>query len=146
MKTYVLTVSQKFAARHPRAGELTNFPSAILEGRKIHTIRANFDLWQKRIDEVSKGAACLSIRVWTGKPYNSPQQEIASLTAADGVGIERVNLYGLQPIVNGKLIDPLVITKNDGLAFEDFEQWFKDYDLIEPMAIIHFTPFRYNEI
>lgn len=145
MKTYVLTVSQKFAARHPRAGELTNFPSAILEGRKIHTIRANFELWEKRVKEISDGAARLSIRIWTDKPYRSPQQEIKSLTAADGVGIEKLNLYGLQPVINKKWVAPLALTKNDGLAFEDFEPWFKDYDLAKPMAVIHFTPFRYNQ-
>ena len=145
MKTYVLTVSQKFATRHPRAGELTNFPSAILEGRKIHTIRANFDLWQKRIEEVSKGAARLSIRIWTGKPRHSTQQEIASLTAANGVGIEKLKFYGVETVVNNKWVDVLRLTANDGLAFEDFEQWFKDYDLTEPMAVIHFTPFRYNQ-
>ena len=28
-------------------------------------------------------------------------------------------------------------------SFEDWENWFKNYDLAQPMAIIHFTKFRY---
>ncbi len=35
------------------------------------------------------------------------------------------------------------LARNDGLSLEDWEAWFKDYDLSKPMAIIHFTPFRY---
>jgi hypothetical protein len=35
------------------------------------------------------------------------------------------------------------IALNDGLSFADFKAWFQDYDLSKPMAIIHFTDFRY---
>lgn len=35
------------------------------------------------------------------------------------------------------------IAKNDGLTPDQFNSWFKNYDLSQPMAIIHFTPFRY---
>ena len=54
--------------------------------------------------------------------------------------------------VNGKLGLPRIgivyqrkneIALNDGLSFEDWENWFKNYDLAQPMAIIHFTKFRY---
>ena len=27
--------------------------------------------------------------------------------------------------------------------YDDFKEWFKGYDLSKPMAIIHFTAFRY---
>lgn len=47
---------------------------------KIHTIRANYDLWAKRFEEIERGEACLAVRKWTGKPYRSPQIEIARLT------------------------------------------------------------------
>lgn len=113
---------------------------------KIHTIRANYPLWKKRIAEVERGEACLSIRQWTGKPYRSKQVEIARLTKEDGVGIQRLEF------VNGKLGLPRIgivyqrkneIALNDGLSFEDWENWFKNYDLAQPMAIIHFTKFRY---
>lgn len=145
MKTYVLTVSQKFPARHQRAGELTNFPDAILQGSKIHTIRANYELWKKRIDEVSAGAARLSVRVWTGKPYNSPQREITSLDASHGVGVQKLDGMIIDPETTPKAIPINSLAKNDGLSVLDFLEWFKDYDLAEPMAVIHFTPFRYNQ-
>ena len=35
------------------------------------------------------------------------------------------------------------LAENDGLSFENWADWFKDYDLKQPMAIIHFTNFRY---
>jgi hypothetical protein len=35
------------------------------------------------------------------------------------------------------------LSKNDGLSLPDFKAWFMGYDLNEPMAIIHFTTFRY---
>lgn len=168
MKTYVITLSKRFPAGHNRAGDLTFFHEALsnalhnteatltvddtddtsikIYGRKIHTIRANYPLWDKRIAEVERGEACLSIRQWTGKPYHSKQVEIARLTKEDGVGIQRLEF------VNGKLGMPRIgivyqrkneIALNDGLSFEDWENWFKNYDLAQPMAIIHFTKFRY---
>lgn len=168
MKTYVITLSKRFPAGHNRAGDLTFFHEALSNAlhnteatltvddaddtsikiyeRKIHTIRANYPLWDKRIAEVERGEACLSIRQWTGKPYHSKQVEIARLTKEDGVGIQRLEF------VNGKLGLPRIgivyqrkneIALNDGLSFEDWENWFKNYDLAQPMAIIHFTKFRY---
>jgi len=40
-----------------------------LDGAKIHTIRTNYDYW-KRYDGKER-----SFRVWTGRPYRSPQRE-----------------------------------------------------------------------
>lgn len=114
--------------------------------KKRHTIRANYPLWAKRIAEVERGEACLSIRQWTGKPYRSKQVEIAWLTKDDGVGIQPLEF------VDGKLGLPRIgivyqrkheLAHNDGLSFEDWENWFKGYDLTQTMAIIHFTDFRY---
>lgn len=85
MKTYVITVSEKFPTKHKRKGEPTFFRENILAVKKIHTIRNNYEFWKKRIDEVQNGNAVLSIRVWTGKPYASPQEEITYLTDEDGV-------------------------------------------------------------
>lgn len=168
MKTYVITLSKRFPAGHRRAGDLTFFHEKLANALddveatltvddaddtpiqiydwKIHTMRANYPLWEKRIAEVEQGEACLSIRQWTGKPYRSKQVEIARLTKEDGVGIQRLEF------VNGKLGLPRIgivyqrkneIALNDGLSFEDWENWFKNYDLAQPMAIIHFTKFRY---
>lgn len=89
MKTYVITLSQVFPTWHKRAGEPTKFRAAFLSGQtcskckkrnhamctsecfsglKIHTIRANYPLWLKRITEVQQGKAVLSVRQWSGKP------------------------------------------------------------------------------
>lgn len=147
-KTYVLTISQAFPQTHKRKGEPTNFVDSIAYQDKIHTIRANYPLWEKRIAEVNAGRAILSVRVWEGKPYNSKQREVF---AFEGVGIEKLEFPTgsiLTPCINNgshMLIraNLFKIAKHDGLCFDDFRAWFKGYDLTKPMAIIHFTNFRY---
>ena len=157
MKTYVITLSRHFLANHKRAGEETHFKEKFLLGQgltdydtpsmaKIHTVRANYPLWEKRIKEVQDGRAALSIRQWTGKPYRSKQVEIAMLTAENGVGVQKLEFYnntlGLCHIgiVYQRKYE---LAHNDGLSFEDWEEWFKGYDLSKQLAIIHFTKFRY---
>lgn len=169
MKTYVITLSKKFLGRHPRAGEETNFEQKFKTGQtcakckkikrgmclgecfpytsaKLHTIRGNYELWEKRIKEVQDGNAILSVRQWTGKPYRSKQVEIACLTAADGVGLQK--LYFLHPFdlqstyVNSR-VNAKEIAANDGLSLSDWLAWFSTSKPLEPMAVIHFTQFRY---
>lgn len=87
----------------------------------------------------------MSIRVWSGKPYHSKQVEIARLKKEDGIGLQKVSFpYGK---LNMPAVDTYVNAKsmaaNDGLYYEDWEAWFKSYDLSKPLAIIHFTKFRY---
>ena len=152
MKTFVLTVSRRFPVTHKRKVELTFFADKLYFGQKIHTIRANYNLWFKRIEQVQKGEAILSIRYWSGKPYNSKQFEIRQLDKDSGIGVQRIEFYedkdGVPsikyPLINNHAEpDIKVIADNDGLSFEDFKEWFKGYDLSEPMAILHFTKFRY---
>lgn len=145
MKTYVITLSRHFLATHSKAGMPTGFKEKFLNGEKKHTIRANYPLWEKRIKEVQEGKAVLSVRQWTGKPYRSKQVEIARLTAKDGVGIQKLEIFDLmRPAkVDGRLVDLTDLAHNDGLSFSDWYHWFRGYDLSEPMAIIHFTKFRY---
>lgn len=119
MKTYVIILSQKFPKGHRREGEDTYFKFKFLLGQhcpdceveqdlsgenisqcnscarscfspKIHTIRANYDLWKERIAKVQRGEACISVREWTDKPYRSPQVEIARLTREDGIGLQKL--------------------------------------------------------
>lgn len=150
LKTYVLTVSQQFAKTHISAGQFTGFVKKIATGEKKHTIRANYDLWEKRFKEIEAGRAVLSVRVWTGKPYNSKQSEVFRFNHADGIGIEKLTFSSGQfnsMLVNGKYCFSDIeksIAQNDGLSFYDFVNWFKGYDLTKPMAIIHFSPFRYD--
>lgn len=121
---------------------------------KLHTIRANYDFWRKRFDKIATGEACLSIRQWVGKPYGkgSTQRELARLTREDGIGIQKLELeladklFGIYHprIDDGKGVSSIEeLANNDGLSLNDWRKWFKDYDLSKPMAIIHFTPFRY---
>lgn len=165
MKTHVLTVSRVFPSTHKRKGEQTFFVDKILEAQKgnamlairtelgllkIHTIRSNYPLWEKRIKEVQDGKAVLSLRYWSGRPYSSKQVEFAVLDKDSGVGIQDLIF------LNRNILDPIIainsdcleldindLYENDGLSFNDFKEWFKKYDLSKPMAIIHFTNFRY---
>lgn len=170
MKTYVLIVSKKFPCTHPKKGCPTEFICKILHAinhsgsdlyqicqnecdkschrrlltPKIHTIRSNYYFWKKRIDNVNKGNAVLSIRYWNYKPYRSKQVEICQLDSTSGIGIEKLedpSNFVFAPI-NGKWINWETIAKNDGLSFDDFCEWFKARSN-NPMAIIHFTKFRY---
>lgn len=150
MKTYVLTVSNQFPKTHPRAGQDTGFVAAIknLFGdhqTKIHTIRCNYPLWAKREKEINEGRAILSIRYWSGKPYGSKQIEICRL---EKIGVQelvfRFGDFNMPKISNSDLLLPHEdLAKNDGLSPRDFCYWFKKYDFSKPMAIIHFTNFRY---
>lgn len=146
MKTYVITLSRNFLAYHKRAGEETHFKEKFLSGEKLHTIRANYPLWEKRIKEVQEGRAILSIRQWTGNPYRSKQVEIATLTAKNGVGLQRLEFTDCRlrfPYTDSEWTFMVSLAKNDGLSLNDWVDWFGGYDLSEPMAIIHFTKFRY---
>ncbi len=148
MKTYVLTISERFPVTHKKSGLLTNFPLLIEEKTKIHTIRGNFPLWRKRFDEIEKGNACLSVRGWTGKPYHSKQEEFFRFDKSHGIGIEKLFFSGSleYPLVDEfERINIEVLSKNDGLSLTDFKGWFKDYNTENPMAIIHFTSFRYSK-
>lgn len=166
MKTFVITLSSVFPTTHPRKGKGTAFAPSFRNGqtcrkckentpalcmgecfsvRKIHTIRANYPLWKKRIAQIQNGEAILSIRQWTGKPYRSKQVEIARLTAEDGVGIQELKLTDLSKptTISGGRVELPTLAKNDGLSFGDWFNWFRGYDLSKPLAIIHFTKFRY---
>lgn len=151
MKTYVITLSKVFPSTHAKAGMNTCFEEK-LRVYKLHTIRANFDLWYKRFEKIAAGEACLSVRVWTGAPYRSKQKELARLTKDDGIGLQKLQLEVADKsfgIYHARIDDGcgsasiIELATNDGLSLEDWKKWFKNYDLSKPLAIIHFTPFRY---
>lgn len=165
MKKYVITLSSVFPVTHKRKGEPTGFKDKFLaaikqlEGEwwKVHTIRANYELWKKRFEEIDAGRACLCIRQWTGRPYKSKQVELARLTREDGIGLQE--LYFPSNCLRYARVDTKThfftidteyeechfktLAYNDGLSFEDWHEWFKKYNLSKPLAIIHFTSFRY---
>jgi hypothetical protein len=147
-KTYVLMLSELFPKTHNKAGMPTEFKEKVLNKKKIHTIRANFPLWEKRIKEVQEGRAVLSIRQWTGEPYRSKQVEIVRLAAEGGVGVQKLcfpnRLTAWIDYPERRLsVDFKRLAKNDGLSLADWCDWFRHYDLSKPMAIINFTKFRY---
>lgn len=149
MTTYVIMISEFFPAGHIKAGQPTGFPLSIKHYEKIHTIRGNYELWAKRFEKIEKGQAWLSLRVWAGKPYRSKQLEIFRYNKSSDIGIEKLQL---DPVLGWFIndIDSDVntedIAENDGLSLPDFKSWFKKYDLTEPLAIIHFSGFRYQEM
>lgn len=155
--TYTITLSKKFPANHPRHGQPTCFRTKFEEREKIHTIRANFQLWKDRFSRIFVGDAVLSIRQWSGNPYHSKQELVADLFISDDIGIQElvfvdgdINKPHIvkypSPFNPERSLIPVTIydlATNDGLSVEDWLDWFKKYDLTKPMAVIHFTGHRY---
>lgn len=139
-------IAEYFPENHHRVGELTNFKENILLRKKKHTIRKNFTLWKHRIDMVKSGDAVLSLRQWSKKPYRSKHKEFLRLYATDNIGVQKIeffeNHFKIDGLTNKAYAE--YIPENDGLSKSDFYNWFSPYDLSEPMALIHFTGFRYN--
>lgn len=93
--------------------------------QKLHTIRANYPLWEKRFAEIERGEACLSVRQWTGKPYRSPQVEIGRLTHADGIGIQKFEdfspfIYDIDNMAQAPEDLEQQLAHNDGLSLADW--------------------------
>ena len=135
----------------------------ILEKR--HTCRSNYENWKKKIDEVIAGEAILVLYEWTGRPYRDKPHNIfvfysskskwlvdelrkderykdVSFVCDSGLGVQKLTVTDCL-YVGGNPIPESLIAQNDGLAHVDFRYWLKGYDLSEPLAIIHFTKFRY---
>jgi hypothetical protein len=160
-------------ADHPRAGEPTHFPIKIQIGTKhnlhsemyyevgktafgvkIHTIRENFPLWEKRMKKVNEGKAVIDLFYWEkpGGYYTKDNKQIvfATLDKDSGCGVQELIFspkWGADrinaPMVNNSVLDNTTIANNDGLFTSDYIHWFRNYDLSQPFAIIHFTSFRY---
>lgn len=153
---YVMMIARNFLATHPRKGQPTNFIESIENRNKIHTIRGNFELWEKRMAKLQKGEAYISLRYWSGLQRKSTQIEFKKLFAADNVGIEKlifekVEFISAKTMLTGILdigykspIDLKTLANNDGLSLDDFNDWFASANFAEPMAIIHFSNFRYG--
>lgn len=180
MKTHVLILSKTFPVTHPKAGQPTYFNQKLMRAvyrdfsdidvvdrewikpsvrdrfipAKLHTIRGNYERWKKIIDEVRSGEAILSVRQWTGKPYNSKQEEIQRFTNRDYISVQKL-------VFDNSMIDPLCypiigdgpfadelandeeLAANDGLSLADWRAWFAKEDKSQSFAIIQFTSFRY---
>lgn len=164
MKTYFLFISKTFPGTHPKKGEPTFFAQKIeiglnplhdkaYDNYKLHTIRGNYPLWKKRFDEIYAGKAKLSVREWSGRPYHSNHVILHEFTSLDGIGIQKLTFaqvgfthYLQYPHVDDNLTLLTSLAHNDGLSTISFKEWFKNYNLSEPLAIIHFTKFRYEKV
>lgn len=134
---------------------------AVPDGKQLkpHTIRANYPFLAKRFEKINAGEAVLSVRQWSGKPYRSKMIEICRLTKEDGIGIQKLKFASDRDgchnwwhfSIDGRYCHydtkadyvPNELAENDGLSYKDWQDWFRNYDLSQPLAIIHFTKFRY---
>lgn len=130
-KKIIITLSRVFPVTHSRRGEPTGFASKLASGEKKHTIRRNYDLWKVNAEKMERGKFYLSIRQWSGKPYNSPQVEIAQ--RHNPIGVQPVELYyhadndTITAKIDGREwldADCYTLAKNDGLSVQDFKEWF----------------------
>lgn len=173
-KKIIITLSKRFPQTHSRKGEPTHFREKLgnalndtpetmtdnggttvsVNSRKIHTIRKNFIRWQHNLDKISGGGFYLSIRQWSARPYNSPQEEIFQLHD-NGIGCQRITMsYApdtkeVKAVIDGKYTANVEqIAANDGLQVSEFLEWFFGKNPTEKKlfsgVIIHFTPFRYG--
>lgn len=66
----------------------------------------------------------------------------------NGIGIQKMVVAGCATIhpkfVGDCSVDCKTLAHNDGLSEVDWRNWFERYDLTEPLAVIHFTKFRYR--
>jgi len=149
MKTHVLILSQTFPKGHPDEGKPTRFGASVVQQVKIHTIRNGFEDWTRKISEVLSGEAVLSVRVWEGKPYRSKQMEILCLDKNSGIGIQKLHSFDEDTAYfvgdKGNVLPvPLQeLANNDGLSMNEWKGWFVNNSKL-PLAIIHFTNFRYD--
>lgn len=138
MKTFVITVAKNFLANHPKKGTPTNFEQKILSGEKTHTIRGNFAYWNGIVQQVKQGKALISVRQWSGRPYNSKQNEILKCYNAEIQPIHfrkwpkkspyhevHIAIGDTKAMFTGSLLDQ--VARKDG--FEDtldFIDWFPE--------------------
>lgn len=147
-KTYPLMIAKTFPKGHIREGEETKFIFKIFNCYKIHTIRSNYELWEKRFKTIATHEnAVLSLRTWEGKPYNSKQEQGFLLTVEkDQIGLQKLTFTDTETcVIDGHhIIRRDELAENDGLSLEDFNSWFKKAKIGEPYALIHFTDYRYG--
>lgn len=153
MKKILLILSRCFPIYHPRRGQETHF-AENLGDTKIHTIRAGYDRWKHNLEKAQRGDFVLSVRQWTGNPYNSSQQEIARFTGSQ-IGYQRISMTydavsdELKVVIDGKRYTDLeTLAHNDGLSLADFKAFLFGADKTARVQlfqgiIIHFTEFRY---
>lgn len=145
----ILMLCPNFPNGHRRAGEPTEFEASLAAGKKIHTVRGNLGgSWEKRCQGVMQGKKYLTVREWTGRPYNSEQRELARF---DKIGCQKIVMtYTAEDAVpqcwvDGHRVSVEEIAAHDGLSTEDFVSWFfgNNPENYFEGVVIQFTDFRY---
>lgn len=148
-KKVVVMLSTTFPVGHKREKQPTGFRESLLAGKKIHTIREDAKgLWQKRCKEINEGKKYISIREWTGRPYNSEQRIIKEVHQ---VSLQKITIVRTaehkEPRcwVDGKQVPIDQVAANDGLDNDDFISFmfFGLKGIIFDGVIIQLTDFRY---
>ena len=116
---------------------------------KIHTIRQNYDFWNRFEGQD------VELFTWEGKPYNSKQnvfcvKRIISVQRTWYCNPDRGS--GFYFLFEGQQARTSIIMKNQKLlsvndGFEnsdDFYNWFSKGYKTGVMAILHFTDFKYE--
>ena len=144
-KQVVLMIAKNFLAYHKRAGQATDFEAKIKAKEKLHTIRPNYEAWKKKIEKVKNGESELIVEQWSGLPYRSSPELLFKYDDKDDIDVSKLTYEeGKGLVVNDEVIVPTeILAKNDGLTLQEFEDWFKVFPT-EPMAILHFNSFRYE--
>ena len=145
-KRFILTVSETFFPNHSKGRQPTGFAQKVIDGTKKHTIRPNYELWENRFRQIERGEGDLIVNKWSERPYFSPQLNVKDFSNKDGIGIQKLEYVGNDNfIIDGKhSVQIDILAANDGLSIEDFKEWFGSFP-VEPMVLIHFTPFRYGK-
>lgn len=146
----VITISRVFMQGHPKAGQPTLFVEKIWNSLLIADIEVEdyiYEVGKKlgyqyaddclyavdqmepkhhtiRGSKLRKTGDKVSLRIWSGKPYRSPQIIIApdvTLTVKD---IEISGVGGWITINGKEGIMPEILAKNDGLSEIDLAYWF----------------------
>ena len=97
-----------FPPYHPKAGRPTGFRESIVNGRKLHTLRASAGN--------KKNGDIVSLREWSGRPYASKQVEFARCKIA--IVPERIWMGGADEFA------VMNTAHCDGLSPIDFLHWF----------------------
>lgn len=172
IKNYEIILEKYFPENHPNAAQPTRFRDRFLLALqcpdcphtldlsktintqcakcsradlcpKSHLIKGNFDLWEKRINEVQLGKATLSIKQWAGTPHKSFRETLMKFDYTSSIGVQKIRYrYGWE-VECPNQYDSNVMAAKNGTTFENWLAEFREADKTKPMAIIHFTDFRY---
>lgn len=139
----VMTFSRFFPQGHPRVGQPTHFVEKIwsgladcgvlMDGRDFSGIPMDFHVYYNALPKLHtiragnrwKAGDRFSPRVWSGKPYNSPQIIIGpdiEVKMTWRFFIANRSMYIESGAVNTSTLERLA--QNDGLSFDDFLGWF----------------------